>query len=191
MSNLTLYDVIDGTYQSGPSKHITDKNYYYDNELSNDETSIYHNPIENKLLVGHRGTKTFDDVKTDAYLAVGNIRNSDRYKRSNNTYRLAKDKYKGSQTTTFGHSLGGSLASAIGDDEDTIITYNKGANPFLGNSTTNKKNETAYRQDGDLVSLFSKFNKNKSKTLRNNYFSLKNPLLSHDTKNIKNKNIYI
>jgi hypothetical protein len=192
--SVSLYDLLNQSYieKDGRSKHIGD--YIYDNELSNDESMVYHNPNENKLLIGFRGTNNLDDLQTDALLAVGQLRSTDRYKRSNNTYREAKNKYKGSKTTLIGHSMGSSLSSAIGDDDDLIISLNKGTTIF-GNSTKTKKNEKSYKVDNDLVNNFDnnaiKIKPKKSllyKFLVPKYIQRYN---DHSVENIKNKNIYI
>ena len=121
-----LRTVLDQSYidPNGRDKMLGD--YVYDYELSNKEDAVYHNPKDNKLLIAYRGTANLDDTKTDASLAFGELRNTKRYDRSIATYDNARSKYSGSKTTVVGHSLGGSLASAIGRDDDDVVSFNKG-----------------------------------------------------------------
>lgn len=193
--SVDLYDALNQTYldKNGRSKHMG--SYVYDNSLSNDEDMVYHDPINNKLLIGYRGTSNLDDLTTDKHLAIGQIRSTDRYKRSSDTHRRAKEKYNPKNTTLVGHSLGGSLSSAIGDDNDEIVSYNKGSG-LLGNSTKTKNNERSYRMQNDYVSLLD----SKGKTFRNpkkntlSYFFkpwILKRVDDHSIEHIKNKNIYV
>ena len=189
----SLHNVLNNSYLDKDARAKMIGNYAYDYHLSNDEDAVYHNPIENKLLITFKGTSNIKDLGTDANLAIGNLRNTARYKRSNDTYRNAKNKYSGSNTIIAGHSLAGSLASAIGDDNDTIYTYNKGSTIF-GNSTKTKKNEHSYRQQGDIVSVLDTKgntfkNKNTLKTLINPWW--KTAMESHTINHLNDKNIYI
>ena len=59
--------------------------------------------------------------------------------------------------------MGGSLASDVGNDRDNIITHNKAVS--IGN-IGNKKNEKAFREKSDLVSILNYFSPN-TKTLNN------------------------
>ena len=82
--------------------------------------------------------------------------------------------------------MGGSLASSVGNDNDNILTHNKGVS--IGN-TTNKKNEKAFREKGDMVSILGYWNKN-TNTLNNGFLGKLNPLEAHNYKLLKDKNIY-
>jgi len=189
-----LRTVLDKSYidPNGRDKMLGD--YVYDHELSNKEDAVYHNPKDNKLLIAYRGTANLDDAKTDASLAFGELRNTKRYDRSENTYHKAKSKYNGSNTTLVGHSLGGSLASAIGRDSDSIISFNKGNGLIPSTATKTKSNEKSYRIKGDLVSIVPDRN---TTTINNNkYIDYLNPWWynranAHSTKHLKNSNIYV
>ncbi len=192
--SVDLQKALNETYidKNGRDKHLG--NYVYDTDLSNDETAIYHNPMENKLLIGYRGTANLDDAKTDATLPFGELRNTKRYDRSKATYDNARSKYSGSKTTVVGHSLGGSLASAIGRDDDDIVSFNKGNSLIPSSATKTKKNEKSYRIKGDLVSIVPDRN---TTTINNNkyidylYPWWYNRANAHSTKHLKNSNIYI
>jgi hypothetical protein len=80
-----------------------------------------------------------------------------------------------------GHSLGGSLASAVSEPNDKVITYNKGSAGFVGPATETKANETAYRWNGDILSAMSVFDKHKPITLG----GFKDPISAHHLSNIQ------
>lgn len=137
------------------SKDLSEKDFkssgfVLDRGLSNIESRVYYRQSDKKLLVVYRGTKNMHDVSTDVAEMFGMIKHTSRYKSSKDILNRAKAKY-GVNATILGHSLGGSLASAVNSDRrDTIVTYNKGQG-FGVNST--KSNEIALRHRGDIVSL--------------------------------------
>jgi len=186
---LNLYDGLAASYKSNEEADEIMKKYGYEinSSLSDPETKVYYQPKTKDLLVSFRGTKNLlNDIPTDAALAFGQIRNTDRFKRSNDTYKKAKDYYDESTTHLIGHSLGGGLASSIGRPEDKIITYNKGHGLF-DPATKNKTNETHYRTPTDLVSFLSVFDNENNK-----YIGFLNPmnylgvLPAHNLKRIEN-----
>jgi len=193
MSGLLLHDAIDASYQStNDARHRLDKQgYIMDDELSNIEEKVYNNPTTGDLLIAYRGSMNLqnDWLDTNISLLKGDLKSSERFKRSKDVYEKAKKKYKKDKITLVGDSMGGSLASAVGGDDDNILTHNKGTTY----NTTNKKNEKAYREKGDLVSILNYWTPN-TKTLNNGSFlnlGQLNPLSAHNYKLLKNKNIFI
>lgn len=181
-TDLTLADALTGTYKSKnqSADMMAKDNYVFDKELSNIQSRVYFNQDNNKLLITYRGTKNWlNDIPTDFAILTGNLKETDRYKHSKDVYNKAKAKYNGSELTVAGHSLGGSLASAVGEEGDNIVTYNKGAGLFepLGKS---KSNEKSYSWSGDIISGLSIFNSN-----RKSLGSLKDPLSAHNLKNLE------
>ena len=160
--------------------------YYRDNQLSKTNEQVYYNPTDKKLLVNVNGTNPFSlsDWATDAYLAVGKLKDTNRYKEADDVIKRAKKKYAPRKTVLTGHSLGGSIVSLAGSREDRIFSLDKGAT--IGTRT--RPNERSYRTSGDIVSLLSS-----SKTLRNpntltGNFS-KDVDNAHKVDNIKNMSI--
>lgn len=188
-NDLTLSTALAGSYRSKnqSADMMAKDNYVFDKDLSNIQSRVYFNQDENKLLITYRGTKNWlNDIPTDFGILTGTLKDTDRYKSSKKVYDNAKAKYNGSELTVVGHSLGGSLASAVGEKGDKIVTYNKGAGIFepFGKS---KSNETSYRWAGDIISAMSFFNSNKH-TLG----SLKDPLTAHNRDNLDTiKPIYL
>ena len=132
--------------------------YYRDNQLSKPNEQVYYNPTDKKLLVNVNGTNSLSDWATDAYLAVGKLKDTNRYKEADDVIKRAKKKYAPRKTVLTGHSLGGSIVSLAGSREDRIISLDNGAT--FGTNT--RPNERSYRTSGDIVSLLSS-----SKTLKN------------------------
>lgn len=189
---LSLHDALYNSYAQDPNA-LNQNGFNYDKDLSNDNEQVYYNPKQNKLLYTITGSHNLNDVGTDAYLAVGKIKDTSRYKNAEIKLEKAKAKYQPSHTTISGHSLGGSIASKLSGDR--IITYNKG-------STIGEKiigNEDSYRTHGDVVSILN--NKNTTTIHDKNKYYIpqlptfrsitKNAYDKHLLKNIKHENIFI
>lgn len=157
-------------------------NYNLDRRLSTNSDRIYYNPTNKKVLMSFRGTKNLiNDLPTDLSILTGNIKESDRYKTANLKYNKAKEKYNKDSIIMVGHSLGGSLASQIGTNNDIILTLNKGAGLF--HKDLKRTQEQSIRHQNDLVSILSKkdiANKNIGDK-KDNFFN------SHSTKILNNK----
>jgi hypothetical protein len=192
MSGLLLHDAIDASYQStNDARHRLEKQgYIMDNDLSNVEEKVYNNQKTGDLLIAYRGSVNLknDWLDTNVSLLKGDLKNSERYKRSKDVYDKAKIKYNKDKVTLVGDSMGGSLASAVGNNNDNILTHNKGTTY----NTTNKKNEKAYRENSDLVSILGSLKKG-TITLKNtkSNFGILNNIKAHDYRLLKNKNIFV
>jgi len=184
---VNLYDAIANSYANDPNA-LSKDGFIYDKELSNHNEQVYYNPEKKKMIFTVAGTHNLSDVGTDVYLGLGGIKNTNRYKEADDKFNKAKDKYKPEKTVLAGHSLGGQIVSKIGKENDKIYTYNKGST--VGEKEM--KNETSYRTAGDAVSLFNSRNKN-TKTIGNTLYNrlFGSALKSHDTRNLKNENIFI
>jgi hypothetical protein len=184
----TLYEALKSSYN--PKKNNLGKNgYALDSGLSNGNQQVYYNKDKKKLLYTVTGTHNLKDWATDAYLAFGGLKNTNRYKEADKTLKLAKEKYNPLNTTVAGHSLGGSIAQYIGSKNDKILTLDKGAT--IGQKT--RKNENAFRSAGDAVSLLNS-NATRMKTFENPNFRTGilplDILQAHNVDNIKNKQIF-
>jgi hypothetical protein len=153
------------------------------------------NNKEKKFIHSVKGTNplNFDDLKTDLNLALGNLKNTDRYKDSKRILNEAKDKYKGYEATLTGHSLGHSIISGIASKDDKVVGYNGGYT--IGQPTRSRDgNHRHYRTQGDLISILSGNSKNIT-TLKNDNFKTGNliydGLKAHDLENIKSQRILI
>ena len=189
---MDLYDPIQASYESqkDAEKRLSNYNYKYDHDLSDMDTKIFYNPDEaehKKLLVTFRGSKRISDyVPTDLSILTGGFSHSKRHNEAKHKLHQAKQKYNTDKALLVGHSMGGSLGSAVGSDKDLIYTFNKGAGGLFNHNTHTKANEHSYRMDGDIVSLLSKYNTRKTNTLGKS-----NILNAHNTNNLKKYKIII
>ncbi len=186
---MNLRDVLKNSY-ADKNKQKTALNKYgynYDDKLSNHNEQVFYNPKEKKLLYSIAGTHNLSDWGTDAYLAAGHLKDTNRYKEADKVLKQAKLKYAGSATTVTGHSL---VAGYVSSKGDNVITLDKGAT--IGQPVSNR--ERAFRSAGDVVSLLNANSKHMT-TLTNPNFrthimpiDIKN---AHDINNIKNAGIMI
>lgn len=148
---LDLHDVMRNGYQDESSQEQfgKDKGFIYDKELSTPTEQFYYNPETNKMLMNIRGTASLDDVITDFEMLRGKLKDTNRYKQADNSYKLAKEKYKDYNTTITGHSLGGTIGQRIASPNDRTILFNKA--DIGGKQKTNQIN---IRTTGDLVSSY-------------------------------------
>lgn len=182
----TLYEALKASYGDKQAiQNIQSQGYNLDNFLSNNDVKVFHNPNKNKLLIAGAGTHKMSDIATDVNLAIGNLKNTDRYKEARDILNKAKTKYQPKDTTIVGHSLFGTIAGYIANKNDRVITLDKGAT--IGQKT--RKNEIGYRTSGDVVSLLNA-NSKRVRTLPNPNIATSNlirdTLKAHDLKNIKN-----
>jgi len=192
--SLNLHDVLNNSYSSRDKQKGAFKNqgYVFDSDLSDVNQQVYYNPREKKLLYSVKGTNPFSlkDLGTDAYLAVGKLKDTNRYKEAENKLKLAKTRYHPTETVVAGHSLGGSISQYIAGKNDKVYTLNKGAT--IGQKT--RSNENAFRTSGDYVSLLNA-NSTRMKTLKNPNIITKirpvDALLAHNVSNIKKQNIFV
>jgi hypothetical protein len=179
-----LYDII-----SGKHSKLNKQGFIIDKDLSNHNQQTWYNPKEKKLIYNVSGTHNIKDWGVNAYLLGGKLKQTKRYQQAHQGLRQAKEKYSVPALVT-GSSLGGSIASSIGQKDDRIVTFNKGST--FGQKT--RDNEVSVRIRDDPVSLLNSFNKN-TKTLSNNNvktpFTLLNSYNAHMAHNLKGRNITV
>lgn len=184
---ISLYDTLKNSYKplKEQSAYYKQHGYKLDTKLSNDNQQVFYNPRENKLLFSVAGTHNLKDWGTDAYLAVGKLKDTSRYKEADRALKEAKAHYKPKDVSIAGHSLGGTISSYIAQPSDKVYTLDKGVN--LGQGYRN--NEKAFRTSGDVISILGSLNKN-MKTLPNHNI-IKDPYGSHDIEQIKDLDVFV
>ena len=177
MSSKTVQNLIDASYKKnkGAAKIAIDNGYYFDNKLSNREAKVFVNKVNNTPTVVYTGSRKYSDILTDGALAIGLLSSTKRLDRSKNLMNEVKDKYKGKHISTYGHSLGGSLAQSVGGDK--IVTVNRGVGLF-GVGHKKNQNQFVIRTSTDPVSLLSRLQVNKKKIVIPHTTYL-NPLRAH------------
>lgn len=190
--SVNLYDALKSSYGDKKARQqLTNAGYQYDSMLSNRNQQVWYNPNDRKLLYNIAGTHNIKDVGTDVYLAVGKLKDTNRYKEAKQTLENAKLKYGRDITTNItGHSLGGAIAQYIGNKNDKVYTLDKGST--MGQKT--RSNENAYRTSGDAVSVLST-GATRMKTLENRNratgFLPLDTLKAHNVENIRKEGIQI
>ena len=196
MTKIKLHDIIKNSYDS-KNKQVNafqSQGYIYDPD-SNDNEQIYYNPKEKKLLFSVTGTHNLSDWGTDAYLGLGHLKDTNRYKEAEEKLKSAKKKYNVDNAVVVGHSLGGAVGQYIAGKDDKVYTLDKGAT--IGQKT--RSNEDAYRTSGDVVSLLNA-NSTRMHTLKNPNMSysgfgllgtLYDAFNAHSKDNIKDEDIYV
>lgn len=190
--SVNLYDALKSSYGDKKARQqLTNAGYQYDSMLSNRNQQVWYNPNDRKLLYNIAGTHNIKDVGTDVYLAVGKLKDTNRYKEAKQTLENAKLKYGKDITTNItGHSLGGAIAQYIGNKNDKVYTLDKGST--IGQKT--RSNENAYRTSGDVVSVLST-GATRMKTLENRNratgFLPFDTLKAHNVENIRKEGIQI
>lgn len=155
--------------------------YNIDNQLSNDNQQVYYNPNKKKLLVNIAGTHNLNDVGTDLNLALGNLKNTKRYKEADLTLQKAKDKYNENKVVVTGHSLGGSIGKYISKPSDEVYTLNSGST--IGEKK--RPNQHNYKIQGDIISTFAN---GEVIPFKNDSYNIFKP---HGTDAIKDQMIFI
>jgi hypothetical protein len=189
---MNLHDVIKSSYakKNKQEEYFGAHGYARDAELSNHNQQVYYNPTEKKLVFTVAGTHNLADIGTDLYLAVGKLKDTNRYKEADRTLKAAKQKYNPETTSVAGHSLGATIGSYAASKSDKVHTLDKGAT--IGTKT--RSNETALRTQGDIVSLLNANSKHMT-TLKNpNYqtgVKVYDALQAHNVSNIKDSGIFI
>jgi hypothetical protein len=104
--------------------HLLSEGYYLDTELSNHNTKIFvHN---SHIILAFRGTQDAADLGADAQLSFGYY-GGKHFEAARESYNAVKEKYDREIVTT-GHSLGGTTAIQIANENDLqSISFNPGS----------------------------------------------------------------
>jgi len=143
-------------------------------------TKVYRNPVTKKQLTSIRGTDSFADGLLDVQLSLGkNIRNSDRYKRSEEVAKKFFD--PGFDNEFVGHSMGSMVADQLAQRFGTKST---GFNPYTSNRALQSTNTTIIRTADDPLAAASRLGGNQiAESLAKEVITLpavgKGPLAGH------------
>jgi hypothetical protein len=193
-SDPDFYDILKASYNGSHEQRTSLSRFGYDrdDELSNDNQHAYYNPEKKKLIYSVTGTHRLKDWTTNAYLAVGKLKETNRYKSADEGLKKAKLKYGVNEASIYGHSLGGSISGYIGGKSDKVYTLDKGAT--IGQKV--RSNEKAFRTAFDPVSLLNANSKhmttlpNENKKIATGLLpadAVVNGLKAHDVDSIKNQ----
>ena len=156
MNTKVMKRFLDASYDGKKAAQNID-GYIRDTSLSGDRVSVYHNPATGKAIVVHRGSQGIHDWGNNLRMAFGwNMSSTKRFKHAKDIQQQAENKYGKQNITTLGHSLGGKIASDVGQDSDEIITLNKATGigqDAYKKDMGSKSNETNVRTTLDPVSI--------------------------------------
>lgn len=135
--------------------------YNLDTELSDENHVVIEKP-DGSAIVAYRGTDptNVNDLMADTLILTGKYKDAvdlqgTRFNKADEYYRNAVNKYNNVDLT--GHSLGGSMAIAIGSIYGTkSVVFNPGSSPFdlAGRTDLPEHNAKVYKTDAlDLVSM--------------------------------------
>lgn len=139
-----LKQLLKASYQDDRT-NINDFKYIPD--LSNDTTAVFYNPVQNKAVVSHRGTKNFLDWGNNYAYLRGAYKWTPRFRAGQEVQRRAEQRYGAENVETIGHSQGGVLARELGRNTKNIIQVNPS---YLFERKGD--NETIVKSSGDIVS---------------------------------------
>jgi hypothetical protein len=149
----SFYDSLIASYRNPHEQKTSLSRYGYerDDALSDHNQQAYYNKTTKKLLYNVTGTHNLKDWGTNAYLAAGKIKDTNRYKSADSGLKAAKAKYGVDSATVYGHSLGGTIGGYISSKNDNVLTLDKGAT--IGQKV--RSNEKAFGTAFDPVSLLN------------------------------------
>ena len=135
---------------AGSRKKQAPIGYILDEELSNDDVAVFHNPTTNKTVSSITGSR-FDskkhrmrDLRSDIGTMAGTDRLGKRTKEMTAVVKKAMQKYGGEQTCT-GHSLGGRMCRNVSKKLGIPgVLFNQGASPI---SAITDKIAKTFRRD--------------------------------------------
>jgi hypothetical protein len=157
---LPLQKGLDISYQSNlekTQKELQPYGYQLDPSLSSKENKVFYNPYSNKMVMSVAGTNPFSprDIGTDLYLAFAGstgLKQTQRYKESQNILKQAREKYPKSKKVLIGHSLGSSVISGIANSNEKVLGFGTGSGLFTPKPAVQ---ENRYRTFWDPLSLTS------------------------------------
>lgn len=158
-----IYDFIQSTYKKDIKSY---KGYIRDDELSDNNTKVYHNNLTNKSVVVEKPTDSLRDVFSDFLVGI-DLSNTlfkkidSRFTNAFKIHKKVKDKYGSLKNAVLlGYSLGAIVAekSPLAPEFAELILVNKPVSP--GDVLHNVKphpNQTEIRTDKDITSLLKGF----------------------------------
>ena len=148
---IDLFNVLENSYH--PQQHAFDHHgYIYDKEYSDHETQVYHHHPRKHTIISTKGTNPYNlhDLGVDTELILGNIKNTKRFKKTENALKYSKEVLK-HRVHLVGHSLGHAINSIVAGKNDKVTGVN-------GPPHTHKIKSQHYKHygvEGDVISKYA------------------------------------
>lgn len=157
LSAAELKKLIDASYRgnNGAERSTRHTGFKLDRNLSDREQKVFTDAAGKPYVVFAGSRKTSDWLLSNTALALGYEKLAPRFIKSRGVIDDVAKKY-GQKITVAGHSLGGALASSVGQSRkvDRIVSVDKGVG-LGGLFKPQSKKETSIRGATDIVSLGS------------------------------------
>tara|TARA_R110000787_G_scaffold69043_1_gene154006 strand:+ start:1841 stop:4996 length:3156 start_codon:yes stop_codon:yes gene_type:complete len=136
-------------------------------------------------VISYRGTSKLQDLAVDVHIAVGRIENTVRFEKASSLVdRLVKTIGPDKTIALTGHSLGGSLAYAVGQKKQlNSVHFNRGSGVLDSVRFGKPYNSIGYTTDYDMVSAMSRISKNSGEEIRVVGPRDMNPITAHNLSN--------
>lgn len=170
---------------------LKSKGFLLDNDISSRNNKVFYNKEENRVVIATAGTHSFSDAVTDLQMGVFGydnplgLKRTKRYKESQDTVSRVREKYKNTDKVFVGHSLGGTIASQLAQENkgSKAITYNRFFHPLYEGKP--KKNVIGIANYGDPLYKMWRYKADYVIPSRSN-----NPLTNHSLNQLdKNLNM--
>jgi len=141
-------------------------------KIDEDEENVAYKDDAGNVKIGIRGTSNLKDVMTDVNVLGGkNLEDTSRYKKSEDFINRIKEKYKPTDISLSGHSLGGGIVNALSKKYGYA---GEAINPFL------LKKEDISDKIKNVRSVFDPVSLAVAKDIKTDYSKLDfNPLKAH------------
>ena len=175
----------DNIYYTGEDRMDNIGGYILNRSASNEEHGVYVNEALKKGVMVYRGSANMKDAQTDGSLAIGKLKNTQRFKDEVIWTRDILKLLPNYSWSVSGHSLGGTLANEMSNIfKIPAITFNAGYGLNMKQSNDLVK---SYHARGDPASALGVGRMGESVIIDNN---TKGGLASHSLDNFKTEEYY-
>jgi len=150
----TIAHIARTPYDSKTLRQSKIDDFHYIPQDSDTLHSLYRNHDLNTNVLSFRGTKDFKDILPDLHITGGTEPDSNRYQDANQIYQNLKSKYPNANWKTAGHSLGGSQAMYVAQNNNIhSYAFNPGYIAYTNDKiNTDYPNHHVFVVKGDPIS---------------------------------------
>lgn len=161
--------------QAEAQQELENKGYTYDKDLSTMNSKVFTDENGNPNIV-YRGSRTVSDWFKNPLIAVGLQKYDPDFTNAVKLANKVEDKYN-TKPNVYGHSRGGAIAEYVGNNANTVTTYNKPTGiTAIGKTISNNQHD--YKAKYDPISILGNTQQGNITNLNSSI----NPLKAHSTK---------